>query len=428
MNYEEARAYIEDTARYGSVLGLDNIRELQRRLGNPENDLKFVHIAGTNGKGSTLAYLSTILKEAGYRVGRYISPALFSYREKIQVNEEHISREALARLTSRIEAAISEMVADGFAHPTQFEVETALSFLYFQEQKCDLVVLETGMGGITDATNIISTTVLEVIAKISMDHMSFLGNTLAEIAEKKAGIIKADTEVVSTVQEPEALKVLQTKAAQMNSRLTIADPSKAYDIRYGLAEQSFSYGNYKDLKIRLIGTYQIANAVTAVTAAEALNRHGFRISEQALRNGLFKTRWDGRFTILHEKPLIVMDGAHNPDGAAKLADSIEKYFSGRKIFCICGIFRDKDYRSILKTVSPYSDHLFAIETPDNPRALPAEELAREAEVFFKDVRVKNSVEEALNAALAEAGEEDVILAFGSLSFLGRLVTAAEKIN
>ena len=183
MNYEEARAYLDDAARYGSVLGLDTMKELLARLGNPQDDLKFIHIGGTNGKGSVLSYLSAVLKEAGYRVGRYISPTLFSYRERIQVNEIYIKKDALARLTTQIQSCADEMVRDGAPHPTAFEIETALCFLYFREEKCDLVVLEVGMGGATDATNVIKTTVLEVLASISMDHMGFLGDTLAEIAE-----------------------------------------------------------------------------------------------------------------------------------------------------------------------------------------------------------------------------------------------------
>ena len=197
MTYEEARAFIDDTAKYGYVLGLDTERELLRRLGNPQDDLKFVHIAGTNGKGSTLAYISTILKEAGYKVGRYISPTIFDYRERIQVNEEYISEEAVARLADSVEAAGQAMLAEGLHHPTAFEVETAMAFLYFKEKQCDLVVLECGMGGMTDATNVVKTTVISVFAEIGMDHMGFLGNTVEEIAAVKAGIIKPGTIAVS---------------------------------------------------------------------------------------------------------------------------------------------------------------------------------------------------------------------------------------
>ena len=242
MNYEEARAYLDDAARYGSVLGLDTMKELLARLGNPQDDLKFIHIGGTNGKGSVLSYLSAVLKEAGYRVGRYISPTLFSYRERIQVNEIYIKKDALARLTTQIQSCADEMVRDGAPHPTAFEIETALCFLYFREEKCDLVVLEVGMGGATDATNVIKTTVLEVLASISMDHMGFLGDTLAEIAACKAGIIKPDTTVVSMRQQPEAMEVIRQVCQRQKADLRIADAANATDIVYGCEEQYFSYG------------------------------------------------------------------------------------------------------------------------------------------------------------------------------------------
>ena len=209
MDYKEARVYLDEAAKYGSVLGLTTMTELLKRLGNPQDDLKFVHIAGTNGKGSVLAYLSTVLKEAGYKVGRYISPTLFSYRERIQVNEAYITKEAVARLTGLVKEAADEMAAEHLAVPTVFEMETAISFLYFKEECCDLVVLETGMGGREDATNVVKTTVLEVLASISMDHMGVLGNTLGEIAWNKAGIIKPGTAVVSMKQLPEAMQVIE---------------------------------------------------------------------------------------------------------------------------------------------------------------------------------------------------------------------------
>ena len=221
MNYEEARAYISQVSAGGSVLGLDSIRELLKRLGNPQDRLKFIHIAGTNGKGSVLAYLSTILTGAGYRTGRYLSPTLFSYRGRIQVDGEYISREALARLTTAVRAASEDMRACGLETPTVFEVETAISFLYFAEKQCDMVVLETGMGGALDATNIVRTTVLEILMPISMDHMDFLGDTLAEIAGQKAGILKPGIAVISAAQEPEAMAVIRQRAKELGCRLSV---------------------------------------------------------------------------------------------------------------------------------------------------------------------------------------------------------------
>ena len=245
MNYEEARAYLDDAARYGSVLGLDTMKELLARLGNPQDDLKFIHIGGTNGKGSVLSYLSAVLKEAGYRVGRYISPTLFSYRERIQVNEIYIKKDALARLTTQIQSCADEMVRDGAPHPTAFEIETALCFLYFREEKCDLVVLEVGMGGATDATNVIKTTVLEVLASISMDHMGFLGDTLAEIAACKAGIIKPGCPVVLSTDNPmDVVCLVQDTAKRKNAQLVIPNMQDCRIVSETLEEIVFQYHSF----------------------------------------------------------------------------------------------------------------------------------------------------------------------------------------
>ncbi len=428
MNYQEARAYLNDAAKYGSVLGLENMRELMAGLKDPQDRLKFIHISGTNGKGSVLAYLSTILKEAGYRVGRYISPTLFSYRERIQVNEEYIKKEAYARHVSAVKKVIDDMTAAGKAHPTPFEIETAVAFLYFAEEGCDIVVLETGLGGDTDATNIIRTPVLEVLVSISMDHMQFLGDTLAEIARHKAGIIKPETVVVSALQQTEAMRVIEETAKEQRAELFTADWMKAEDVRYGIGEQSFSYKGLTDAKIHLSGSYQISNAVTAVEAVFALRKLGYAVSEEQLRSGLAKTRWQGRFSVLCKKPLFIMDGAHNRDGARMLKASIEQYFEGKQITAICGMFRDKEYETVIKLVAPYLTKLIAIETPENPRALPKEELAETAKNCLEDVQCAETIADAVQKAFAQTNEEDVIVAFGSLSFLGELTKAVESIR
>ena len=426
MNYEEARAYLDDAARYGSVLGLETMKKLLTRLGNPQDALRFIHIGGTNGKGSVLSYISAVLKEAGYRVGRYISPTLFSYRERIQINEIYIKKEALARLTTQIRSCIDEMVRDGEPHPTAFEIETALCFLYFKEENCDLVVLEVGMGGLEDATNVIQTTVLEVLASISMDHMGFLGNSLAEIAACKAGIIKPGTAVASMRQKPEAMEVIEQTCRIQNAALSIADPADAEDIVYGCEEQSFSYGGYRDLKIHLAGSYQIANAVLAVEAIKRLGELGYAIPEQALRDGLQKAVWRGRFTILQRDPYFIIDGAHNRDGAKVLADSIRRYFDGRRLHYIMGVFKDKEYETIIDQMSAFDADVIAVETPDNPRALPAELLADAWKKRKADVIYEKNIENAVKESLKRAKKDDVILAFGSLSFLGEIVKALDK--
>ncbi|MDY3920018.1 MAG: folylpolyglutamate synthase/dihydrofolate synthase family protein [Candidatus Limivivens sp.] len=429
MNYEEARVYLDEAAKYGSVLGLETMTELLGRLGNPQDSLKFIHIAGTNGKGSVLAYLSTVLTEAGYRVGRYLSPTLFSYREKIQVDGERITREALARLTSRVKDAAEEMKRAGFSRPTVFEMETAISFLYFQETACDLVVLEVGMGGREDATNVVKTTILEVLVSISMDHMGFLGNSLAEIAWNKAGIIKKGTSVVSAVQEPEAMRVIEEECRKQEASLTVADSGQAADVIYGWEEQSFSYGGYEKLKIHLAGSYQIPNAVLAVEALKALQKLGYPVSEAQLRKGLAQTSWRGRFTVLQKDPVFIIDGAHNRDGARNLRRSLELYFQDRRIFYIMGVFKDKEYEEIIKITAPLAAHVTAVQTPGNDRALPARELAAVWKKYHGQVSCQEDLAEAVreNRKLADR-KDDVIIAFGSLSFLGALTEALEEVR
>ena len=406
MNYKEARVYLDQVSKYGSVLGLDNMRELLNRLGNPQNDLKFIHISGTNGKGSVLAYLSTILSGAGYRVGRYLSPTLFSYREKIQVDGEKISKESLAAHVTAIAEATRDMQEKNAGTPTVFEVETVLAILYFKEKHCDLVVLETGMGGLLDATNIISTTVLEVLTSISMDHMEFLGNTLAKIAEQKAGIIKPHTSVVSAKQEMEAEQVIREVCDRQECSLRSVDPEAIKDVHYGCGTQSFSYKNWTD--------------------AWALQRMRYNLTEQQIRDGLQKTTWRGRFTIIQKEPYVIMDGAHNPAAAQTLRDSLQIYFPGRRLHYVFGMFQDKDYPAVIALTAPLAEHIITVETPDNPRALPAKKLAQAVAEVNPSVEAAASIREAVHKSLQRAGKDDVVVICGSLSYLCEAEQAVES--
>ncbi len=418
MDYREARVYLEELSKYGSVLGLESMKELLRRLGNPQDELRFLHISGTNGKGSVLAYLSTVLSEAGYRTGRYISPTLFSYRERIQVDGERIEKEALARHVTAIAEAIRGMEAEHKGSPTVFEVETALGFLYFKEKGCDIVVLETGLGGALDATNVIQTPVLEVIASISMDHMDVLGDTLEKIALQKAGIIKPGTSVVSAAQEPEAAQVLADVCAEKGCKLYVTEPEKISEVRYGCGKQSFSYKHWENMEISLAGSFQIFNACLALEAIDALKREGWEITEQQVREGMAKAQWKGRFTLISQKPAIVLDGAHNPAAARELRHSLELYFPGKKLHYIFGVFRDKDYRQVITLTAPLAEHIITIQTPGNPRALPAKELMEAVKQVNPSVEAADSIGDAVEKSLKNAGEEDAVIIFGSLSFLG----------
>lgn len=426
MNYEEAREYLDQVSKGGSVLGLDNMRELLKRLENPQDSLKFVHISGTNGKGSVLAYVSTVFKEAGYRTGRYISPTLFSYREKIQVNERFIGREDLARLTAKVKKAAEEMKNSGKGSPTIFEIETALAFLYFVEQKCDIVILETGLGGALDATNVITTSVMEVITSISMDHMEFLGDTLGKIALQKAGIIKPHTAVVSAMQETEAAEVILDVCRKKECICNMVDPKQIEHISYGCDAQSFSYKNWDNIKISLMGSYQIKNAALALEAIEALRELGYQLNDNAVYQGMKKAVWKGRFTIISKEPFIIMDGAHNQAAAEELVRSLKLYYPGKKFYYIFGMFRDKDYHQVIRLTAPLAEYIITVETPENPRALPAEELKKAVAEVNPSVEAAGSLRMAVNQVMEQIDKDAVIVIFGSLSFLGEAEMAVNR--
>ena len=420
MDYQQSRAYIRDAEQYaGGAMDLINIKELMKRLGNPQDQLKYIHVAGTNGKGSVIAYLYTTLMKAGYHVGRYISPSVYSYREKIETEGKPISREKFAEQTTRVAAVIEEMTAEGLAHPTPFEIETAVAFLFFAEEKCDPVILEVGMGGITDATNLITTTELAVLVPISMDHQSFLGNTISEIAEKKAGIIKPGSSVVTIGQETEALEVIKKTGAEAGADVCVADVSEAEVLEADFTGQRFCYKG-EEYTLSLAGSYQTENAVLALEALRILDERGYHTTLEQRKEGLWATRWNGRLTIIHKDPLFIVDGAHNPAAADMLEDSVRKYFKDRRLFFIMGVFKDKDYPYIIRKLCPYAEQILAIETPDNPRALPAEELAKAIRPYNANVRAEKNIPRAVEELFEMAGKDDVILSFGSLSFIGEI--------
>ncbi len=423
MTYKEARVYLDHVSKYGSVLGLGPIRKLLCELGNPQDDLKFIHIAGTNGKGSVLAYTSTILKEAGYRVGRYVSPTVVSYLERIQVNACPIPEDAFARLTNMVQKAIARMESAGEVSPTVFEAETAIAFLYFKEQRCDLVVLECGLGGETDATNIIENTLLAVFTSISRDHLGVLGNTLEEIAMVKSGIIKSGCTVVTPLQQPEVMQVLTERARQKGCPLYLADPAAAVILEENHLGQTFSY-NTETFRCSLAGRHQVENAVVALQVISVLETLGYSISREALRQGFIHTTWPGRLTCLKKKPLFFIDGAHNENAARRLRESLEAYFPGKRLIYIMGVFRDKEYEKIAAITGPLADSVHTIDLPDINRTLPAGRLAEVMTDYCMPdtvIQPEPDIGTAVKNSLAEAGEDDVILAFGSLSYLGKVM-------
>lgn len=429
MNYRQTMEYLEQLNGYGIVPGLENIENLCEKLGNPQDKLSIIHIAGTNGKGSVLAYLSTILQCAGYKCGRYLSPVIFEYREKFQINQRKISQNKLVSYVERVREACEELAAEGKNHPTQFEFETALCFLYFLEEQCDVVVLECGMGGRLDATNIIKKPLLTVLASVSMDHMKFLGNTLPEIAGEKTGIFKPGCPVVTMPQEKEVMEVVARRAKQLGCPLIVTEAEKLENIRYGMETQKFNYKRHKNLAISLAGKHQIVNAAAAVEAIEVLNqigKAGIQILDSALERGLLTAKWQGRFEVIAKKPLFVADGAHNEDAARKLADSIRFYFTNRRVIYIMGVLKDKEYEKMIAETYAYAEQIITITAPDNPRALPALELAQAVREYHPNVTAADSLEEAVEMAYLLAEKEDVIISFGSLSYQGRLMEIVEK--
>lgn len=430
MTYKEARVYLDEMSKYGSVLGLDTIRGLLRELGNPQDDLKFIHIAGTNGKGSVLAYTSMILSEAGYRIGRYVSPTVVSYLERIQVDAEWIPEEKFAELTERVRDAIARLEAAGEDIPTVFETETAIAFLYFKEMKCDLVVLEAGLGGELDATNIIRNTVCAVFASISRDHLGILGNTLTEIAENKAGIIKPGCTVVSAYQTDCVSEILRNRAGKYGCSYAQAEPERSVIEREDYHGIYFSYKEFQGLHTVMAGKNQIGNTAAVLEVIRRLRQIGYEIPDEAVRRGMEKTQWPGRFSCIGESPVFILDGAHNEDAALRLRESVEAYFEGRRLLFIAGVFQDKEYEKIARIMGPLASEIYTVDLPDRRRSLPAEKLAEEFRKYCPDVKSssggRTGVDNAVRSALLEAEKEDVILAFGSLSYLHEVKEAYDS--
>lgn len=423
VNYKEAMEYIEELKKYGSVMGLETMRELCARLGNPQDKLKFVHIAGTNGKGSVLAYVSTVLHAGGYRVGRYISPTVKDYRERFQIDGRMITQLLLCSNLEQVKIAAEAMEAEGLPHPTAFEVETAVAFLYFLDKQCDIVVLETGLGGSQDATNVIDTILVAAFSSISMDHMDILGDSLEKIAAVKAGIIKNKCYVISAKQPPEVIKVLRQAASVHKAKFFTADVTRAKNARYGVTKQQFTYGKYKNVEITMLGQFQTENAVVALEVINALGRLGYPVSEDKLRQGFLETKWPGRFDVIDRKPLFIADGAHNEDASVKLAQSIRFYFTNKRIIYIMGMLRDKEYDKVIRNTYELAEHIITVTPPVPERALHAYDLAQAVREYHDSVTVADSVQEAVEIAYLLAGQdkECIIIAFGSLSYLGELM-------
>ena len=425
MLYEEALAYLDKVSASGSIMGLDSIRALTNELGNPQDDLKVIHIAGTNGKGSILNYTSNILTDAGYKVGVYSSPSVLGYLERFQISGKWMKEEELPPLVEKVKAAADRMAEKGLAYPTVFELETAVAFLYFKESACDYAVIECGMGGELDSTNIIKKPLVCAFAAISLDHVGILGSTIEEIAETKSGIIKPGASVVTGWQKQEAEAVLRKKAEKTGTE--IIEVQKGMLVRGDTGGgtggsgaggrfdgQRFSYKEHKDLYIKLLGKHQIENAAVAIDIIDALKKKGAVINEDNIRSGLENAVWPGRFEIIKKTggQVFVVDGAHNEDASKRLAESLDEYFGEEKLEAVMGIFRDKDYRTVIKNLAPHLKKVYTIDLPDKKRNFGKENLAEE----LKSVNIDAEPAESLKAAIDKANGN--VLVTGSLSYLG----------
>lgn len=415
MTYDEAVEFADSTKKYGSILGLESIRNLMQELGNVQEQLHIIHVAGTNGKGSVCAFLSAALTEAGYRVGRYNSPAVFERREVFRIGETMISKEEYAAVFERVQTACEVLTKRGCPHPTVFEVETAAAFLWFYEKKCDLVLLETGMGGETDATNLITHPVCSVLTSIGMDHMQYLGNTIEEIAKVKAGIIKKGCPVVALKQGDSVCEVIKNKAEECGSRCVLVEvPQYMQEAPiWGTTLQDAHYG---PVHTTLGGIWQRENLSLALAVLKLLEESGYPITKEAVQSGIAKTIWHGRYEVLQTEPLFIIDGAHNPIAAKRLKETIEKDFTNREIIYIIGVLADKEHEKMLRLLLPGAKAVFTV-TPDSPRALGGEILAKEAQKYADNIWHVPDIGKAVKMAKETAKESDVILAVGSLSYL-----------
>jgi dihydrofolate synthase/folylpolyglutamate synthase len=413
VNYKQSLKYVYSLESFGIHLGLERIRFLLKKLGNPEKKMKIIHVAGTNGKGSVCAMLGSVLRQK-YRVGVYTSPNLVDIRERITVNGRMISKKDFSRIMSEIKKIDAPT---SFGHPTFFETLTALSLEYFYEKKVDFAVLETGLGGRLDATNIVKP-LISVITNVSMEHENILGKNIKKIASEKAGIIKKGVPVVTSAKNKKVLEVIKNVCRRKKCKLVdVYRTVKIKKVSHSLDGQFFNLqtkkNKYPNLRIPLLGKHQLVNAATALSGIEVLG--GF--SEMDVRKGFSKIKWPGRLEIISRNPLIVVDGAHNPDGMKKLKKAVMEYFNYNKLILVLGILSDKDIKKIIKIISPLTDRI-VITKPGLERAADPEIIKNETEKYIRNIVVKENVKNALDYAKSFAKKNDMILITGSLYTVG----------
>ena len=417
MNYEESLEYLLNLDVFGWHPGLERIEQLMAALGNPEREMKFVHIGGTNGKGSTTAMTVSVLQEAGYKTGMFISPHLYDYRERIHIGQQWIPEEDLARITTVIRERIGEMLNKGLEHPTGFEVSTALALMYFHEQKVDIAVMEVGLGGAIDSTNVIIPLV-SVITNVTMDHMEYLGNTIREIASVKAGIIKRGVPVVTAAEEPDALEEISGRALAQESDLYQVGRDLYYNVleldergtRFRVKD---SEGWSLELFTPLVGAHQAINGTTVALIIRLLNGQGFKISDEVLQQGLRRSFWPARLEMVRKKPQVLLDAAHNLDGAIRLKRSLNVIYRYDRLIYVIGMLADKQRVKVMAQLGPLAD-IIVVTRPNSPRAGDWRAMTLEAAKYTPHVYEEEDIQVAVEKALSLAGPEDLICIAGSI--------------
>lgn len=423
MTYQEAVDVIDSLLVFGSKPGLERVRELVERIGSPHQQLHFIHVAGTNGKGSVCACLSSILQAAGYKTGLFISPYVLEFRERFQINGKMIPPDTLAAIVEEIYPVVQAMKQEGKII-TEFEMVLAVALQWYAQEQCDIVVLETGLGGRFDATNIIDTPLVSVIMSISLDHTAILGDTVEQIAFEKCGIIKEGGTTVLYGDQPVGVReVVQRIAAERHNELVFADTSTVTPLHKGLSGSVFAFeadgwdnGQRQLFSIPLLGAHQFKNAAAALYTVMALRKQGVTVTEEAVRQGLQKVAFPARLELLHNDPMVLLDGAHNPGGAAALADAVKTYLHSRKKVAVIGMLADKDVHTVLSLLIPLFDRVITV-APPNPRAMTAAALAEQVAVYGVPVEAEEDYTVAFQKAKRYAAEGDTpaaIVVCGSL--------------
>jgi dihydrofolate synthase/folylpolyglutamate synthase len=422
MDYKEAIKYLYNLKIYGMSLGLERIEFLLKSLGSPQENMKAIHVAGTNGKGSVCAMLSSVLSSAGYKVGLFTSPHLLEFEERIRINGEPVSKKKLCSLVDRVKPIASSMVEDhDFEHPTFFEMATAMAFSHFFDENVDFAVIEVGLGGRLDATNVISPLIC-VITSVSLDHTHVLGTTLGEVAREKAGIIKEGIPVICGIEQEEIIKMIEDICQKKHCQVLFSKNQGGYNLKeknvdYQVFDIHLNGSQYTDLNIPLLGEHQLKNAQIAIMSTELLKGMGMDIKEEDLREGLAKTKWPGRLQIIQKNPTIILDCAHNPSGMKALGSVINDMFGRTKKILIIGIMRDKDIPGIVKEAGSFAD-LMIITKPKFERAAEPEHIQKWAKKYCEDVKIIQNVAEAVNFSKSTTEPEDVVIISGSIFNVG----------